>query len=206
MNYQQAKQKVLSVPWKTDICHSGENCWCRIIRPTETPEYIRKSNGEPHVLDSIIDYGSVDKETAEYIVNLHNSFLDKKLPIIHVSQKQSEPRNHEQAQQHSLSVPWKTDVCNVGEDCWCRLILPTEKIEYVHKYSSGEEKTYEIEDIIPDGALDKDIAEYVVDLHNKAIQSTVSKPGAVFEVAAVPIPEIVQAKMAEAIRGGENKK
>jgi hypothetical protein len=173
MNYKQAKQKVLSVPWKIDFCHSGEDCWCRLIRPVEQPEYVLESNGETAVLDCVIDWGSVDKETAEYIINLHNSFLDKKLPIIHVSQEQSEPRNYEQAQQHSLSIPWKTDVCNVGENCWCRLILPTEKIRYSVKYVrgpyTGEETIYEIEDIVPDGTLDKETAEYIVDLHNKAI-------------------------------------
>lgn len=170
MNYEQAKQKIFNLPWKIDVCHSGEDCWCRLIRPAEGVEYIRKSNKESAILDCIIDWGSIDKETAEYIIDLHNRHLDKKPPIIREIQDYDH-KSYEYAQQYSLNIPWKLDICNVGEECWCRMIVPTEKIEYTHKYSSGKETTCEIEDIITDGAIDKDIAEYIVNLHNQRFEN-----------------------------------
>lgn len=74
--------------------------------------------------------------------------------------------NYEEAVKYSLSIPWKLDVCNVGERCWCRLILPTEVI----KYSTGEEETEREIEIMPDGSIDKETAEYFVDLHNEKLK------------------------------------
>jgi hypothetical protein len=77
--------------------------------------------------------------------------------------------NYDEAQKHSLTVPWKLDLCNVGENCWCRLILPAEKILY--KNTVGEdERIDEFEYIIPDGSIDKETAEYVVGLHNRSVE------------------------------------
>lgn len=36
MTHEEAKKKSFEVKWKTKPCHSGEECWCRIIVP-ETP-------------------------------------------------------------------------------------------------------------------------------------------------------------------------
>lgn len=78
--------------------------------------------------------------------------------------------NYEEAVKYSLSIPWKLDVCNVGEKCWCRLILPTEVIKYTQKYSTGEEETEREIEIMPDGSIDKETAEYFVDLHNEKLK------------------------------------
>lgn len=75
--------------------------------------------------------------------------------------------NYEEAHSYSLTVPWKLALCNTGESCWCRIILPTEKIFYTNH--SKDEKTQEFEWIIPDGSIDKETAEYVVELHNRSV-------------------------------------
>ena len=76
--------------------------------------------------------------------------------------------NYDEAHKYSLTIPWKLDLCNTGAICWCRIILPTEKILYKNKIGD-EERVDEFEYIIPDGSIDKETAEYVVDLHNKSV-------------------------------------
>lgn len=80
----------------------------------------------------------------------------------------------DEAIEYSLTIPWKIDVCHVGEECWCRLILPTEPIKYTHTYSTGEKTEVDLEYIIPDGSVDKDTAEYLVKIHNERIGRNVS--------------------------------
>ena len=69
----------------------------------------------------------------------------------------------DQAHKKLMSTPWKIKVCNSGERCWCRMIIPVEKIIY-----------NEIEEIyvIGDGSVDKATAEYIVELHNQKIINT----------------------------------
>lgn len=173
MNHEQAIQKSLTVPWKLDVCKEGEKCWCRIIRPTEKIEYVSKSDG-PTVLDCVVDYGSIDKETAEYVVELHNKNLKSEPLNLNLEiPKLSLYENYEEAHRYILTIPWKLDVCNVGENCWCRLIFPTEKIKYKYKIGTGEEMIEELEYIIPDGSVDRIFAEYIVNLHNKMIGDNV---------------------------------
>jgi len=76
--------------------------------------------------------------------------------------------NYDEAHKHSLTVPWKLDLCNTGESCWCRIILPSEKILYKDKVGDTD-RISEFEYIIPDGSIDKETAEYVVELHNRSI-------------------------------------
>jgi len=76
--------------------------------------------------------------------------------------------NYDEAHKHSLTIPWKLETCNVGESCWCRIILPTEKILYKNKLGETE-RIDEFEYIIPDGSVDKETAEYIVDLHNRSV-------------------------------------
>ena len=76
--------------------------------------------------------------------------------------------SYDEAQSYSLTVPWKLTTCNVGEECWCRIILPTEKILYKNKVGDTE-RVDEFEYIIPDGSVDKETAEYIVDLHNDEV-------------------------------------
>lgn len=73
--------------------------------------------------------------------------------------------NYDEAQKHSFTVPWKLETCNVGESCWCRIILPTENILYKNKVGDSE-TVVELDHIIPDGSIDRETAEYVVNLHN----------------------------------------
>lgn len=78
--------------------------------------------------------------------------------------------NYEEALQYSLTVPWKVDLCNSGESCWCRIVLPTETIKYTHRLPDvGLEREKELEWIIPDGSVDAATAQYIVDLHNRSV-------------------------------------
>jgi hypothetical protein len=73
--------------------------------------------------------------------------------------------SYEEAHKYSLTVPWKLSLCNTGESCWCRIILPTENILYKNKIGDSE-TVVELDYIIPDGSIDRETAEYVVNLHN----------------------------------------
>lgn len=77
--------------------------------------------------------------------------------------------NYESAHSHSLTVPWKLETCNVGEDCWCRIIVPVEPIKYLNKIGDTE-RIDEIDYIIPDGSIDKETAEYFLQLHHRSIE------------------------------------
>lgn len=69
MTYKEAQEKALSVRWKTSICFSGEECWCKVIEPEEP---IKDNHGEDIY---IVPSGSISKEYAEHIVKLHNNSL-----------------------------------------------------------------------------------------------------------------------------------
>ncbi len=56
--------------WKVIPCHSGTECWCRII---VVDDLIRSDEGDPNINNS----GSISKEFAEYIVDLHNKNLNE---------------------------------------------------------------------------------------------------------------------------------
>jgi len=78
--------------------------------------------------------------------------------------------SYDEAHKYSLTVPWKLETCNTGETCWCRIILPTETIKY--KRIRDLDKTEvidELEWIIPDGSIDKETAEYFLELHHDSI-------------------------------------
>jgi len=77
--------------------------------------------------------------------------------------------NYDEAHKYSLTIPWKLELCNVGESCWCRLIFPTENILYKNTVGK-DERIDEFEYIIPDGSIDKETAEYVVGLHNRSVE------------------------------------
>lgn len=78
-NYDEAKKHSLTVPWKLLFCHTGRNCWCRIIVPVNPIKYKDKIGDTERIseIDYIIPDGSIDKETAEYFVNLHNGWIKK---------------------------------------------------------------------------------------------------------------------------------
>lgn len=81
--------------------------------------------------------------------------------------------SYEQARDYSLTVPWKTGMCADGESCWCRTILPIENIEYTDtadNFGRILEAKLNIDCIVPDGAIDKPTAEYIVILHNEEVR------------------------------------
>ena len=61
-----------------------------------------------------------------------------------------------------IAVRWKTAVCNSGEACWCRCVVP----EHDVVYDNGMEAF-----IAGDGELGREIAEHVVALHNTWLES-----------------------------------
>jgi hypothetical protein len=79
--------------------------------------------------------------------------------------------NYDEAHKYSLTIPWKLETCNVGESCWCRVIVPSEPIKFKEKISNWikEDITRDFDSIIPDGSIDKETAEYVVELHNRSV-------------------------------------
>lgn len=66
-----------------------------------------------------------------------------------------------EALEKSLNVKWKIGFCHVGEKCWCRIIEPEIPIIY--------DKNEELQ-IISDGAINQEIAEYIVKLHNDSLK------------------------------------
>jgi hypothetical protein len=79
--------------------------------------------------------------------------------------------SYDEAHKYSLTVPWKLETCNVGETCWCRVIVPSESIKFKEKISNWilEDITRDFDCIIPDGSVDKETAEYIVELHNRSV-------------------------------------
>jgi hypothetical protein len=72
MTYRKALNETLGVRWKIKTCVTGESCWCRMIVPEEPILY-----DDAGVQDeiSICPSGALDKEVAEHIVLIHNSYL-----------------------------------------------------------------------------------------------------------------------------------
>ena len=69
MTYQEAKEKAFTVKWEIGTCSQGEECWCRTINPVEPILY---KDGDIENEYYIIGSGELNKETAEYLVKLHN--------------------------------------------------------------------------------------------------------------------------------------
>lgn len=77
MNFEQAREYSFLVPWKTMECFTGPECWCRIILPVEPILYSHPESPDIEREYIIVDAGALDQETAEYIVDLHNSCLER---------------------------------------------------------------------------------------------------------------------------------
>ena len=73
MTFDEAKNLAKTVRWKTEVCYTGEDCWCRIIVPEEPIEYDYHDDKETY---EIVSAGSIDKEFAEQIVSEHNTIID----------------------------------------------------------------------------------------------------------------------------------
>lgn len=76
MNFEQAREYSFLVPWKTMECFTGPECWCRIIVPVEPIYYTHPDTDDKKYEYDIVGAGSLDQETAEYLVKLHNEHLD----------------------------------------------------------------------------------------------------------------------------------
>ena len=74
--------------------------------------------------------------------------------------------DYDQAEKLALKTPWKIDTCHVGESCWCRIIVPETTINYQHIKDGMEDEYY----IIGDGAINEDMANYIVELHNQKLK------------------------------------
>jgi len=68
MTYSEFFEIAKDKPWKVIPCHAGTECWCRIIT---VEEFERPDNEDSH----ISSWGSISKEFAEYLVELHNQNL-----------------------------------------------------------------------------------------------------------------------------------
>jgi len=87
MNFEQSRELSFLVKWKTMECFSGPDCWCRIIVPVEPIYYNHPESPDVKHEYSIVDAGSLDQETAEYIVKLHNNRLEIDKTITNSIQK-----------------------------------------------------------------------------------------------------------------------
>lgn len=71
----------------------------------------------------------------------------------------------EEAEKYAMTVPWKTSPCEAqGDKCWCRIIEPKKPVWY--KNGEIEEEYY----VNGSGTLHKEIAEYIVKLHNFSLE------------------------------------
>lgn len=77
MNFKQAREYSFLVKWKVAECFSGPGCWCRIIVPVEPILYSHPESPDIEYEYRIVDDGALDQETAEYVVDLHNSCLER---------------------------------------------------------------------------------------------------------------------------------
>jgi hypothetical protein len=71
---------------------------------------------------------------------------------------------HEEAYNKVLEVKWKVEPCFSGEDCWCRIITPNEPIKY------GPDDVEEVY-IVSSAAINKQIAEHIVSIHNQSLDN-----------------------------------
>ncbi len=72
---------------------------------------------------------------------------------------------YEEAQEHSLTVRWKSTTCSSGEECWCRILTTEEPIMYDSHHGGSGEELY----IAASGCIPTIYAERIVELHNKAL-------------------------------------
>lgn len=75
--------------------------------------------------------------------------------------------NYKEAEKLAYQVEWKTTLCHVGKECWCRCIEPKKKIKY--KEDENDEDFREFY-LIGDGSVNKELANYIVKLHNEKLK------------------------------------
>lgn len=68
---------------------------------------------------------------------------------------------YSEAQEHALTIKWKTSECSQGASCWCRIIEPEIEIK-----DNEENKIF----IANSGFISKIFAEHIVNLHNSSLK------------------------------------
>jgi len=69
--------------------------------------------------------------------------------------------NYKEAIEYSLTVRWKTTLCeSQGDSCWCRIIEPEEEIK-----DDDDNEIY----IASSGKIPKEYAEHIVKIHNESL-------------------------------------
>jgi hypothetical protein len=71
VTYQKARQLSFKVKWKVSSC-GDKDCWCAIIEP-EDPIVCNFNDTTGDYI--VVSSGAIDKETAQHIVLIHNSYL-----------------------------------------------------------------------------------------------------------------------------------
>jgi hypothetical protein len=71
---------------------------------------------------------------------------------------------HEESYSKALTVKWKVEPCFSGEECWCRIIVPVDPINY------GPDNIEEV-CIVSSAAINKQMAEHIVIVHNQSLDN-----------------------------------
>jgi hypothetical protein len=74
---------------------------------------------------------------------------------------------YDEAEEQALKVRWKISTCGVGEECWCRIIIPEETIHINH--SDGITEYDSVYSVVDSGAVSKEVAERIVRDHNMIV-------------------------------------
>ena len=73
--------------------------------------------------------------------------------------------SYKDAQVLQISKRWKVEKCQSGENCWCRLIVTESPLLVQIK---GVEE--DLSEVVSSGSISAEIAEYLVELHNKTLE------------------------------------
>ena len=71
---------------------------------------------------------------------------------------------YNEAREKSFTVKWEAALCPQGEECWCRMVRPADRIFY----EDGDVESEFL--VIGSGEMDTETAEYLVKLHNNNLQ------------------------------------
>lgn len=78
---------------------------------------------------------------------------------------------YSEARKEVFNKPWKINTCSSGESCWCRIIELVEPIEYQVNTKEEDEVRFDtIDNVVPMGAIDADVAIHLVTLHNNFLE------------------------------------
>lgn len=69
---------------------------------------------------------------------------------------------YKEAMALALEKPWKLTPCETGDECWCRMVEPAERIE-----DKDGNEIY----IVGSGRIPKEFAEHFVKLHNDSLNT-----------------------------------